>query len=312
MRKLQKIVALIVLTWLLTSFGMNAVIAGEWPFTHELTERKLKLIHKPFWLFGTDGANVLKNIQLKWGWDCVKWSSVTTLDDGNKIWSHIDENCNWTQSEYSDFPLDPNNFVDPIEFEEEWTDDFLGDLFNEDNFNSIDDNASGDSSSNLDDDSGVAEDDLGYVDDFLGDIFWKTIIEKLSWDTTNKELLTLRWKSLSNSLKAFSKKSSKMNISNIEVNVLEWEWYYNSKVAELLHKVDKDFKIDSIKNDFAKNISSVSYSLSTFISDDIDSEIQEVFRKKLIKDLKTLQNKYRVLKKKDMMISKTLEKRGAL
>jgi len=80
----------------------------------------------------------------------------------------------------------------------------------------------------------------------------------------------------------------------------------------LLSKVDNEFKVDSIKNDFAKNVSNVSYSLSTYLDKDINEETKDVFRKKLVNDLKTLKKKYKVLKRKDFIVSKTLEKRGEL
>jgi hypothetical protein len=86
---------------------------------------------------------------------------------------------------------------------------------------------------------------------------------------------------------------------------------YNSKVATLLRQVDNEFNIDSIKNDFAKNISKVSYSLSTYNNTN-DLETKKVFRNKLVSDLKKLKKKYKILKKKDRIISKSLEKRGQL
>ena len=82
-------------------------------------------------------------------------------------------------------------------------------------------------------------------------------------------------------------------------------------MAILLNKVNNEFKIDSIKNDFAKNVSNVSYSLSTY-ENTTDSETKEIFRKKLINDLNTLKKKYTKLKFKDSIISTTLEKRGQL
>jgi hypothetical protein len=73
---------------------------------------------------------------------------------------------------------------------------------------------------------------------------------------------------------------------------------YNSKVAILLKQIDDEFKIDSIKNDFAKNVSKVSYSLSTY-NNTTDLETKEVFKNKLINDFKKLKKKYKILKKKD-------------
>ncbi|MDQ7009177.1 MAG: hypothetical protein Q9M94_02705, partial [Candidatus Gracilibacteria bacterium] len=94
-------------------------------------------------------------------------------------------------------------------------------------------------------------------------------------------------------------------------NIISEDLEYASKVAILLNKIDKDFKINSIKNSLSKNISNISYSLYTY-KNTTDSETKEVFRNKLIKDVQTLRKKYITLKKKDYMISKTLEKRGQL
>jgi hypothetical protein len=41
-------------------------------------------------------------------------------------------------------------------------------------------------------------------------------------------------------------------------------------------------------------------------------ETKEVFKNKLINDFKKLKKKYKILKKKDWIISKSLEKRGQL
>jgi hypothetical protein len=79
-------------------------------------------------------------------------------------------------------------------------------------------------------------------------------------------------------------------------------------MAFLLNNVNKTFKVDSIKNDFAKNVSNVSYSLSTY-KNTTDIETKKVFKQKLKSDISKLKNKYKKLQFKDMIVSKALAKK---
>jgi hypothetical protein len=82
-------------------------------------------------------------------------------------------------------------------------------------------------------------------------------------------------------------------------------------MAILLNKVNAEFKVDSIKNDFAKNVSNLSYSLSTY-NDTTDLETKKVFEQKLKRDISKLKKKYKTLKFKDTIISKAIATRNSI
>ena len=82
-------------------------------------------------------------------------------------------------------------------------------------------------------------------------------------------------------------------------------------MAILLNRINREFNIDSIKNDFAKNVSNLSYSLSTY-ENTTDSETKRVFKQKLKRDISKLKKKYKILKFKDKIISKAIAKRNAM
>ena len=82
-------------------------------------------------------------------------------------------------------------------------------------------------------------------------------------------------------------------------------------MAMLLNKIDREFNIDSIKNDFAKNINMLSYTFSTY-NKTTDKEIKKVFKNKLKTDIKKLKKKYKVLKFKDRVITKFLNKKKTI
>ena len=109
-------------------------------------------------------------------------------------------------------------------------------------------------------------------------------------------------------IKDFNSTKMRIRVGTTEANVMKNDMDYASNVAGLLKQIDSEFKIDSVKNNLTKHISNVSYSLSTY-NNTKDSETKEVFKTKLINDIKTLKKKYKVLKTKDSIISATLEKR---
>ncbi len=147
------------------------------------------------------------------------------------------------------------------------------------------------------------------IDAFLQDLFSTNVINRLE-QVSSSNNVTLSWKALSHAITSFAQNKKELQVGNIKVAGLSGQWYYNSKVATLLHTIDWNFEIDSIKNDFAKNVSNLSYSLSTYLNDDNNKETREAFRKKMINDMKQLQKKYRVLKNKDYIISKSLATRS--
>jgi len=316
MKKIKKIAAI----WLLTSlvFTNIPVINAEWIHTER------KLIHKPFWLFWPQDKTRMKDEQL-----CENGYSFDILDEyWNTIDKYIPEWCKketlnkYSESEdlefdsYWDEDLEFDSYWDEdLEFDSYWDEDLEFDSYWDEDleFDSYwDEDLEFDSYWDEDlEEINTENTEDEEIDNFLEEIFWKKINNKL--DVSNIEKQLKLWaKNLVSTVKNFADAKLELNIWAITVNLIKSQPEYNSKITKLLSKVDNEFKVDSIKNDFAKNVSNVSYSLSTYLDKDINEETKDVFRKKLVNDLKTLKKKYKVLKRKDFIVSKTLEKRGEL
>ena len=165
------------------------------------------------------------------------------------------------------------------------------------------------------------------MDDIFNSIFnenndsWTTntwVIEDNTWTTDDSDLdnllndvFWLKGKDLARTIKDFSKNKLKAKVGNIEVSFINWDNLYNEKMAFLLNNVDKTFKIESIKQDFAKKISNLSYSFYTY-KNAKDLKVKKVFEEKLKRDINEVKKKYKVLKFKDKIISKTLQARWVL
>jgi len=332
MKNIKRIVAMTVLGAMLTT--NISLVNAEWIHTKEI------LHHSIHFLMTKDQKNANKDRQL-----CKKWTSFDILnDDGTLDYTYYPKWCQ-PKIDYSKIKLNTDVEFDWNDYENnsDWVDDFIKNLFwekkieetdvmkdeqdtimeddmnfeemNEENFDFVDDLFSDNSEESeeenleteyndqpIDNETEAGEEDFDDMDDMLKEIFWKA-------NTEYK--IGLKWKQIVSAIREFNSSKVKIRVWNIEVNVLANDMNYNSKVANLLKQIDNEFKIDSIKNDFAKNISRVSYSLSTY-NDTIDLETKEVFRNKLVNDLRKLKKKYKILKKKDRIISKSLEKRGQL
>ena len=297
-------------------------------FNSKLKKSNIKISHVPFWL--SSNKNATKDKQL-----CKIATSFDILnDDWTLNYTYYPQWCQ-PKIDYSNVYEDSD-----IDFESDnkWVDNFINDLFGgsiiekkeivekDDNLTpekvggeSLDflDDLFWDSSSSaeeenydfssaseepVDEDTTNSEETIEDADDILKEIFGKT-------NTDSK--ISLKWKQIVSAIREYNSSKVRIRVWNIEANVISDDMDYNTKVANLLRQVDNEFKIDSIKNDFAKNVSRVSYSLSTY-NDTTDLETKEVFRNKLVTDLKKLKKKYKILKKKDRIISKSLEKRGQL
>lgn len=311
MKKIKKIIAL----WLLSSIAFVNIPVTNSEWIH--TERKL--IHKPFWLFWPQDKTRLKDEQL-----CENGYSFDILDEnGIVVDRYIPKWCEKEKTQET-FDIIEEEEINNQEFYEETnsneqTEDFINDLFWEEDMTEepSDDFWTNQEIENQNENQDFYEENQEpswgdeNIDDFLENIFWKGINNNLKISKIRKEL-KLWAKNLVSTIKVFASTKLELNIWAISVKLIKNQPQYNSKITKLLSKVDKEFKIDSIKNDFAKNVSNVSYSLSTYLDEDISKETKDVFRKKLINDLKTLKKKYKVLKRKDFIVSKTLEKRGEL
>jgi hypothetical protein len=115
----------------------------------------------------------------------------------------------------------------------------------------------------------------------------------------------IKIKKLAPTIRDFAKTKLRIQILEIKANFIGDNKSYNESMSILLNKVNTEFKIDSIKNDFAKYVSNLSYSLSTYETT-TDLETKIVFEKKLGRDIEKLKRKYKKFKFKDTIISKAI------
>ena len=250
---------------------------------YSLNNSNIKIIHTPFWL----GANKNKvkdkqlcKINSIFKYYNFKWELITYYPEGcqnknNEIKSFFEDSM-------SEQPKVENKILEKksdlkeeskFEVENEGIDEFLWDLFGENS----EENSEGN----------------GEIEDLLGDIFSLKTIKLIS------------------TLRDFSKSKLKVQVWSIETNFIKGNNSYNETMAMLLNKIDREFNIDSIKNDFAKNINMLSYTFSTY-NKTTDKEIKKVFKNKLKTDIKKLKKKYKVLKFKDRVITKFLNKKKTI
>jgi len=232
----------------------------------------------------------------------IDYSSIYN-DSGEKNINNVDWVDNFINDLFWESIIEKDDNLTPEKVSDESL-DFLDDLFWDSSSSAEENNYDFSSASEepVDEDTTDSEETIEDADQLLKEIFWKT-------NTDSK--ISLKWKQIVSAIREFNSSKVRIRVWSIETNVLSDDMDYNSKAATLLRQVDNEFNIDSIKNDFAKNISKVSYSLSTY-NNTTDLETKEVFRNKLVSDLKKLKKKYKILKKKDRIISKSLEKRGQL
>jgi len=136
----------------------------------------------------------------------------------------------------------------------------------------------------------------------------KDLFKFLEWKLDTKDNLALKGHKMAKTIKDYSKQKIRIRVGKVEANALSSDMAYTQKVAALLKWVDRDFHLDFVKNDYAKNISDLSYSLYTY-KNTKDPETKKVFKNQLIKDVKKLKRKYKILKFKDLLIYKTLQLR---
>ena len=298
MKNFRKITAS---TVLISMFLLNVpVVNSEW--IHK-TER---LHHAPFWLASKEVKNATKDKQL-----C---KIATSFDILNKDWTikytYYPQGCQPKVDESISNDTDyENNDIDSNNQNEDWVNNFIKWLFSDELTETDNENIWTESDENIvpveDDfveDKTEPDNSTQDADDILKEIFWKT----------NENInISLKGSKLISTIRNFSKSKVKIRVGSIEANVLSNNMDYNLNVANLLKEVDDSFKIDAIKNSFAKKIWKVSYSFYTY-KNTTDLETKKVFKVKLINDIRKLQKSYKILKKKDRIISKTLEKRGQL
>jgi hypothetical protein len=258
----------------------------EHNFEHKLNPSNERLYHVPFWL--SKNRNRTKDEQL-----CKIGTSFKILDH---YWDFLElyypEGCQPETESF--FDEDSEKETEKEVYETESVDEFLWDLFWD---NEIEEKTP---TVNAEDDEIIEE---KTSDETTEEVVWDDELDEIFGD-----LFSLKWKKLAPTIRDFAKTKLRIQIWAIKANFIGDNKSYNKSMSILLNRVNTEFKIDSIKNDFAKNVSNLSYSLSTYETT-TDLETKIVFEKKLGRDIEKLKRKYKKLKFKDIIISKTIADR---
>jgi hypothetical protein len=84
---------------------------------------------------------------------------------------------------------------------------------------------------------------------------------------------------------------------------------YNKKVNALLNKINKDMKVTSIKQDMVRYIDTMSTSYGIMNDETVSDELRAIFKAKLVQDIERVEKKLIVLKRKDFVVNRVLNKR---
>lgn len=323
---MKKIIALSILVSLIV--WNNITIATAF------NSSSIKLVHKPFWLFDLGDADYQKNIQL---WiktsensknnTCIDGSNFAVYDDAGEIIStYVDEKCTQAEktsmdftpdfwwffsTEEADTSIESNELVEweeLVDTEVEW---FLNDLFGWDSQDEIVEEPVPvyvepvmDTTEEIVPEDSAAENDSESLED-IDALFLELFGQIIDTDNTvsDDREFTLRWRELFKTIQAYSQAKETIVVWWIEAVVLEWNEEYKNTIISILSKVDNEFWIDSIKNDFAKNISDLSYSLLNHENTELSIETRAGFKNKVITDINKIERKYKILKRKDAIIS---------
>ena len=323
---MKKIIALSILVSLIV--WNNITIATAF------NSSSIKLVHKPFWLFDLGDADYQKNIQL---WiktsensknnTCIDGSNFAVYDDAGEIIStYVDEKCTQAEKTSMDFTPDfwwffstdeadasiENNelveWEELVDTEVEW---FLNDLFGWDSQDEIVEEPVPvyvepvmDTTEEIVPEDSAAENDSESLED-IDALFLELFGQIIDTDNTvlDDREFTLRGRELFKTIQAYSQAKETIVVWWIEAVVLEWNEEYRNTIISILSKVDNEFWIDSIKNDFAKNISDLSYSLLNHENTELSIETRAGFKNKIITDINKIERKYKILKRKDAIIS---------
>ena len=248
----------------------------NWPFKHKLEKIIKKIYHKPSWMY-------VKNKDFF----CEKGESYFVVTkEWKKVWQ-LSLNCD---VEFDDKEKN-TKFAEEIL---KWTDAILWDG----------------ETKELNTSEEVKEEwkDEEEVDDFIENLLWTKV--KLINVSINNEKLFLSWNKMATSIKAYSLNKEELEISKFKIEGLKNKDYYNWIVANLFSKFERKAKLNSSKIELSKSISKISFSFSSYVNEDLDDNIREIFRKKLVSDLKELQTSYSKLKNEDKKVSNFLLNRG--
>lgn len=282
MKTVNKLASLTLVIFIFLTNVWNANVV-DWPYSHKLTP--VENVKKPmtFWIFAWNAKKTEQN--------CTYWTSFRVLDShGKVIKEYSPENCEGYNDSYS-LPWNPKEPVNDATSSDSEIDGLLNDIFgtssasDETRANVLEEvitpkEPAGDSSS---------ED----IDAMLKSLFGQT-----------DDSLNVSSKDYKTALSNFFFNKAEVQVGSLEVKWITSDENYNSAVAKFASKIDDEFKIQSIKEDFIKHLDKVAFSYYSYNSLNSSSSAKEVFKTKLVSDLKNLATKYEILKKKDRIISK--------
>lgn len=276
-------------------FVVTKEMMENWPYKHELTHTNLKILHKPAWMYMVDNEK-----------SCENWSVYYVLNDE---WEKIKKNalnCKVVFDDNKKTETVVNEVFKGIESEENKSEDT--DLTSapeeENNQETIikEDNINEEENTN---DQWDAD-----VDNFIDDILWYNSSNKLKTVKLNKKDFFLSWKQVHQSIKSFSENKNTIVFNQIQIKGLKWEDYYNGSVATLFNSFKEKVSINKYRNQFAKNLSDLSFSFSSYNDENLDNESRELFRKKFVNDMKKVQIWYTDMQQKEDKLYKFFFNKG--
>ena len=138
------------------------------------------------------------------------------------------------------------------------------------------------------------------VDDFIENLLGQNASDKLKTVKLNEEIYTIAWKQMASSVRSYALNKSKILIwEYTEIKGLKNRDYYNGLVAGIFTDFSNKVKINKFQNEFAQNLSAISFSLSSYQDENLNIDTRDFFRKKFVNDLKKLQVSYTKIQKKE-------------
>lgn len=126
----------------------------------------------------------------------------------------------------------------------------------------------------------------------------------------NSEEIKIASKDYIRSIKAFNEnKKDTITKLNLTAVTIIWDDEYNGTVEKIVNKVNKEFKLSSLRRDMVKYLDNMTTSYWIYNDESIDMEIRQTFKAKFDQDKAKFEKKYEVIKRKDYIINRTLEKR---
>lgn len=282
-------------TWEKKEFVVTKAMMENWPYKHELTHTNIKILHKPAWMYMVDNEK-----------SCENWSVYYVLNDE---WEKIKKNalnCKVVFDDNKKTETVVNEVFKGIETEENKSEDTdltsAPEKENNQEKSIEEDNINEEENTNDQWDTDV--------DNFIDDILWYNSSNKLKTVKLNKKEFFLSWKQVHQSIKSFSENKNTIVFNQIQIKGLKWEDYYNGSVATLFNSFKEKVSINKYRNQFAKNLSDLSFSFSSYNDENLDNESRELFRKKFVNDMKKVQIWYTDMQQKEDKLYKFFFNKG--